>query len=102
MEFWSLEDKAGSCSLWGLRVQRSPDHLGPCTEDSGAGAELCTDPHKATPGGRPGQFGRPAEQSVTVLRGEAGNKVFGSAAIPSKGITVHRDGGGSPESFPPK
>lgn len=67
MEFWSLEDKAGSCSLWGLRVQHSPDHLGPGREDSGGGGELCTDPHKATPGGRPGQVGRPAEQRVTLF-----------------------------------
>lgn len=38
---------------------------------------------------------------MTVLREEAGNKVFGSAAIPSKGITVHRDGGGSPGPLNP-
>ena len=37
----------------------------------------------------------------SVLRGEAGNKVFGSAAIPSKGITVHRNGGWFPGPLNP-
>ena len=67
MEFPSLEDKAGSCFLRGLRVQHRPDHLGPSAEDSVGGGELCIGPCRATPGGRPGQTGRPAEQRVTLF-----------------------------------
>lgn len=65
MEFQSLEDKAGSCFLRGLRVQLRPE--GPSAEDSAGRGELCTGPCEATPGGRPGEFGRPAEQRVTLF-----------------------------------
>lgn len=66
MEYQSLEDKAGSWSLRGLRVQRSLTTW-VLTQKAQGVEELCTGPCKANPGGRPGEFGRPAEQRVTLF-----------------------------------
>lgn len=64
MEFQSFEDKAGSWSLRGLRVQRGLTTW-VLTQKTQGVEELCTGPCKANPG----KFGRPAEQRVTLFGG---------------------------------
>lgn len=102
MEFQSLEDKAECSSLQSLRVQHGPDHLGPGTEDLGAGRDLSAPVQARPPLGKPGGFGRPVEKRVTPFRGEK-RAVFGSATVPSKG-SLYTEKGWVPcplISFPP-
>lgn len=94
MEFQSLEDKAECSSLQSLRVQHGPDHLGPGTEDLGAGRDLSAPVQARPPLGKPGLWETRGEAGDPVQRGEAGSVWFSHGSL--EGITVHREGGGSP------